>query len=257
MPLPSDPPPRKRRQSLYQPSGKPPNVPYPEPSPSPMILHSQARIHPSYPMYSPLPEAGSNLTYPLQTHARVHQSHPTYSSPPETQPHPPCPLQPWNNPGLTDLPPRLQSQTIRTGARARSRSQPPAERMPPQSQAPPPVPSIPSRLTVTPTHVFATNVQPAPSTAEDQPGVTNWCTKLMNFSKSLGMNMTYDEFEAGTRSGKVWVVKYFLNGIEYGECFSSHKSKNKIKQGAACQAYMALSREQEEKKVRYQSSAHY
>ena len=51
-----------------------------------------------------------------------------------------------------------------------------------------------------------------------------------------------------------------MDGIEYGEWFGPNKSdkdRNKVKQGAAHQAYNAISLEQKEKRERYQSLGHY
>ncbi|KAH8834016.1 hypothetical protein DL96DRAFT_1676271 [Flagelloscypha sp. PMI_526] len=228
-------PPRKRRQSYHQLAANPLIVaPYSIPSPPSMILSSHLRPQNPH-MVPPMPKA---------------QSHSIYPPPPRTQPHHIYPPQPCTTPLPTDFTRYPQSQTPRLAAPKRSRSQPPSGRMSTQLEVPPTVPRVPSRHNVPPP--VTTSPQTVPLRVEKQLGVTNWCTKLMNFSKMLGKKMSYDAFEDGPRHNRVWVVRYFLDDIEYSEYVDTEKDK--AKQGAAYRAYTVLSGEQE---GRYQSLPRY
>ncbi|KAH8792937.1 hypothetical protein DL96DRAFT_337067 [Flagelloscypha sp. PMI_526] len=182
---------RKRRQSLHQPANSASTAPFPMPSPPPIILPSRRWPQNSH-MATPLPRE---------------QPYSTYLPPPGTQPHHTYPPQPCTTPLPTDLSRYPQNQSPRMAAPTRSRSQPPSGRTSAQAEGPPPVPRVSPRQALPPP--VTTSAQMVPLRVEKQSGVTNWCTKLMNYSKMLGKKMTYSEFEADTTHGRGWVVKYF------------------------------------------------
>ncbi|KAH8834014.1 hypothetical protein DL96DRAFT_477496 [Flagelloscypha sp. PMI_526] len=230
----------QRTQSLHQPAVNPTTAPFFMPSPPPIIMPSEPWLRGSH--MQPPPVAQPSEHWIRGSHMQpppVAQPFPMNAPQPQFHPHPISTPHPWIPPHSNNVshlrdyvpldgrPTRQQSQSSHIMQPSRARSQPPSKRTRPQ---PPDQPPIPSR--------YSTK-----SVAPPEEKVTNWCTRLKNLAEPLNMPMTHEKYQVDTRQGKMWKVKYFLNGEEFSE--STGNNIKRTKQDAAFKAYSGLSRELE------------